>query len=494
MRTATPADPALPDPALPAIGQPDPAHLGRRIREMTAAGRVHAARPLLGALRRMAPASAELSDMEARLLLREGRIPEALAELDAGLARDNGSVVLRISRADARMQAHDVAGAAADAADAVILAPDNAQAKAVLGAILLEMNRPDDARPCLREAVAAEPRNGAFVRAYAIALERTGDAAAASAVLDAGIGHVPGDVGLRTAAIMVAMRQRDFNRAAGLAEAARCDGVADACVFGLRGHALSSLGRHDEAGSAYAEALKLAPEDPYVRHLVIAAGLLPEASRAPGAYLETVFDGYAERFEAHLISLHYRVPGLLRAALLEHCPALAHGAAAGPLLDLGCGTGLLAVVLSDLNVGPLTGVDLSERMLGEARGKALYDTLVHADLEAFLAQDATAWPLVLAADVFCYFGVLDGALAAVHARLQPGGMLMFTLEETDPGDDRPWRLGRQGRFAHGMAYVRDAAARAGFAIRAARREVLRSEAGADVTGMLFVLERVRHDG
>ena len=436
---------------------------------------------------------AELSDMEARLLLREGRIPEALAALDAGLARDGASVALYLSRADARMQADDVAGAAADAADAVILDPGSAQAKAVLGVVLLELGRPEDAEPCLREAVAAEPGRAAFVCAWATALERSGAADTAVSVLDDGIARSPGAVTLRTAAIMVAMRRRDFDRAAELAEAARRAGAADACVFGLRGHALSSLGRHAEANEAYGEALKLAPEDPYVRHLVVAAGMLPQASRAPAPYLETVFDGYAERFEDHLIRLHYRVPGLLRAAVLEHCPALASGEITGPVLDLGCGTGLMAVVLSDLALGPITGVDISEGMLAEARGKGLYAELVHAELEAFLARDTTAWPLVLAADGFCYFGVLDSALALVHARLAPGGMLMFSVEELD-ADQGSWRLGRQGRFAHGMEYVTAAAARAGFAVRAARREVLRTEAQADVPGMLFVLERARHDG
>ena len=39
-----------------------------------------------------------------------------------------------------------------------------------------------------------------------------------------------------------------------------------------------------------------------------------------------------------------------------------------------------------------------------------------------------------------------------------------------------------------------AATAAGFAIRTARHEVLRTEAQADVPGLLFVLERVRHDG
>ena len=492
---------------MPSPAQPDPAMLGRRIRDMIAAGRVHAARPLLGALRRMSPPSTELCDMEARLLLREGRIPEALAELDAGLAVDANSVALRIGRADARMQAHDVLGAAADAAEAVILAPGNAQAKAVLGVVLLEMNRPEDAIPCLRDAVAADPRSTSCVRALGVAMERIGDIQGASAVLAQGIARHPGDVGLRTASIMVAMRQRDFGRAAELAEVARRDGLADASVFGLRGHALSSLGRHEEANAAYAEALKLAPEDPYVRHLVVAAGMLPQATRAPAPYLETVFDGYAQRFEAHLIGLQYRVPGLLRMALLAQFPGLADGTALGPVLDLGCGTGLMAVVLSDLPISGLVGVDVSDGMLAEARAKGLYHTIVHAELEAFLARDTTAWPVMLAADVFCYFGILDVVLALVHARLQPGGTLMFTVEELDdaawsgttagdaaPGNWRGWRLGRQGRFAHRQDYVIQAATAAGFAIRAAQREVLRTEAQSDVPGLLFVLERVRHDG
>ncbi|MCC6718348.1 MAG: methyltransferase domain-containing protein [Acetobacteraceae bacterium] len=508
--------------ATPAAGptRPDPGHLARRIREMIAGGRVHAARPLLGALRRMAPPSAEISDIAGLLLLREGRIPEALAELDAGLALDSTSVALHISRADARMQAQDVLGAAADAAEAVILAPGNAQAKAVLGVVLLEMNRPEDALPCLREAVAAEPRRPAWVRALAAALEQNGDAAGAAAVLDAAIAQCPGDVALRTAAMMTAMRRRDFTAAAELAEAARRQGVADACVFGLHGHALSSLGRHDAASEAYAEALKLAPEDPYVRHLVVSAGLLPQASRAPAPYLETVFDGYAGRFESHLIGLQYRVPGLLRAAVLDRFPALAEAgdAALGPVLDLGCGTGLMAVALSDLKLDRLVGVDISAGMLAEAQDKGLYHSLVHAELEAFLARDTTTWPLILAADVFCYFGVLDDVLPLVHARLPPGGVLMFTVEECDGAQGgaqggaqdgaqdgakdgahqdaggRGWRLGRQGRFAHDADYVARAAIAAGFAVRTVRREVLRTEAQANVPGLLFVLERVRHDG
>jgi predicted TPR repeat methyltransferase len=113
----------------------------------------------------------------------------------------------------------------------------------------------------------------------------------------------------------------------------------------MMGHALSSLGRHGEAGDAYAEALKLGPDDPYVRHLVAASGIVPGAMRAPVDYLRAVFDGYADRFESHIVSLGYRIPGLIRATLLQH-PTIMAGETLGPALDLGCGTGLMAVVLA----------------------------------------------------------------------------------------------------------------------------------------------------
>lgn len=479
--------------------QPDANHLTRRIREMISGGRVHAARPLLGALRKLSPPTAELAELEARLLLREGRLEAALEQLDAAISSAPETLGLRICRADARMQANNIIGAAADAADAVILEPSNAQAKAMLGAILIEMDRPQDALPCLREAVAAEPRRTSYRQALATAQERTGDRMAAATTLDDGIRSNAGDVGLRTAAIMVALRDRSYERAFDLAEAARRDGVADACVFGLQGHALSSLGRHEQAGEAYAEALKLAPEDPYVRHLVAASGIGPQASRAPSEYLETVFDGYAQRFESHLIGLGYRVPGLIRAALMQSLAVMPGASPIGPVLDLGCGTGLMSVVLSDLPLGPWTGVDLSTGMLAEARSKGLYDTLIHADLEQMLAQSDEMWPLILAADVFCYFGDLGGVLGAVHARLQPGGLLAFTVEELDDASmtacdrNRGWRLGRQGRYAHSFDMIAAGVAAAGFDLQVMRREVLRTEAGAPVPGILTVVQRVRHD-
>ncbi len=470
--------------------------LARQVVEMIAAGRTDVARPLLAALCRMAPPSARLAVLSASLAMRDN--PEdARDELDQAIAAEPEHPGLRISRAQLRMELGDPLGAARDAAEAVVLDRANSSAKALLGVLMLELGHIRDARCCLAEAVAAAPDNPWFRAGLAAAEEAAGEPALAAVTLAAGIARAPGRIELRSAAILLSVRRRDFAAAIREAEEVRRLGIADACVFGLMGHAQSSLGRHEEAGDAYREALKLGPNDPYVRHLVAASGFLPGATRAPREYLSTVFDGYAGQFETHLIALGYRIPGLIRAALLEHLEHTAHPQI-GPVLDLGCGTGLLGVVLADLPVGPVTGVDLSERMLAQAAGKGVYADLHHADLADFLANDTSPWRLILAADVLCYFGALQDLLAAVFDRLAPGGLFLFSAEELLPDADGRlpanlrgggWALGRQGRYAHTADYLTGAAEGAGFTIRMLRREIQRFEADAPVDGFLVMLER-----
>jgi predicted TPR repeat methyltransferase len=444
--------------------------LTARIVSLIDSGRTGAARPLLVALRRIAPPSPVLSVLAARLAMREGRLDVAQAELDAAVTATPEHAVLRKCRAELRQEIGDKAGAAADAAEAVILDRQDPSAKALLGVLLLELGRATDAVTCLGEAVAENSAHPAFREGLAVAQQAAGHADAAVATLAEGIAATPGSAALRNAAVLLAVRQRDFDGALRLAEQACSDGIVDACLLGLKGHALSSLGRHAEAADAYAEALKFGPDDAYVRHLVAASGKLPAGVRAHIDYVRTVFDGYADRFDEHLISLGYRVPGLFHGALLEH-PVIQSGERLGPVLDLGCGTGLAAVALSDLPIGPYTGIDVSPQMLAQAAGKQLYKELREIDLVQTLAEDTTRWPLMLAADVLCYCGDLQDLLDCVYQRLDAKGWFVCSLEELLPDKDGAlpgngdWALRRQGRYAHALHYVERVAREVGFAGR-----------------------------
>jgi predicted TPR repeat methyltransferase len=465
-----------------------------RAAQLIEAGRIGAAKPLLAAARALAPPSAELTLVGARMAMAGGAWEAAIQELDPGIAAAPFHAGLRKCRADARQRIGDHEGAARDAAEAVCIEPGDPQAKAILGAAMLGLGRTVDAAACLAEAVAAAPREVGYREALASALEKAGDTDASLAVLADAILVCPGAVSVRNAAVLLCIRRRDFSQAVTIAEKACSIGVADACTFGMKGHALSSLGDHDRAMIAYQDALKLGPEDPYVRHLVVSSGAMPDSKRAPEDYVRTVFDGYADHFESHLISLRYVVPAMIRGLLQDH-PKITAGLPLGPVLDLGCGTGLAALVIADLPVGPITGVDLSPRMLMHAQAKKIYGELRKADIIADLTAHDQRWPLIMAADVLCYFGSLDELLDLVHRRLEPGGWFIFSVEKILPDHDGVvpgnghWALQRQGRYAHDEDYVYEAACGAGYRILRLDHSVLRQEAGVDVPGLLFVIER-----
>ena len=462
--------------------------LARKVDEFVNTGRFAPARALLQALRRKQATPVRVGALAARLAAREGRWQDAASELDSVLALAPGANAARKLRADVRLHLNDRQGAVADAADAVIEDPADAEAKALLGAILVECGQPQDAAICLREALSVLHANPLVWLALARAADASGNPEDGLAVLRAALANLPGRAELHNALLLALIRHRRFPEAVASGRATGAAGLLDATGFGLLGHALSSAGRHNEAADAYREAFKLAPEDPYVAHLVAASGAVAGQDRAPVEYVRTVFDGYAERFESHLISLGYRVPGLIR-QVVQNLLAQRLLAPGADVLDLGCGTGMAALAVADLGLGAMTGVDLSPRMLALAAEKHLYAQLEEADAEAFLARAASPWGLVLAADMLCYLGALDTVLPAISGALAPGGIAVFTLEAQAPAAAPGWSLGRHARFAHGEAYLRTSIAAAGLHLLDLRREALRLEALDPVEGFLVVAQR-----
>lgn len=420
--------------------------------------------------------------LRAEAMLQLHRLEEAEDAADAALAVATEDASLRRLRARIRLARGHHAAAAEDAATAVMAAPADLAGRMLLAAALLEEGRHDEAIWFLGEALRANPANPLLQARLGQAFMRAGRHAAAAELLEHCERTAPWTPGISALRAQAALLADDAPEAERLARAALARGMVDGAVHSVLAHALVSQNRLDEAGPHFAAAARLAPSSSYLAHLAAATGGTAQ-DRAPGGYIAALFDGYAPHFEASLLGLGYRVPGLIRRAVERLLPAVAAGEAPlGPVLDLGCGTGLVGVALSDLLHGPLTGVDLSRRMLEQAAGKGIYATLRQADLATVLGEGGGTYALITAADVFCYLGELGETLALCRQRLAPGGLLLFSLERAAPGAG--WRLGSAGRYAHAPDYLAASLAGAGLQVLECRDEALRRDGEAGVPGLL----------
>lgn len=284
-------------------------------------------------------------------------------------------------------------------------------------------------------------------------------------------------------------RRADYAR--GLLEAgehdAACDLMADAMALAPQwaagwfrlGEMCEGAGRGAAAVEAYARALALDGSDRLGAALKLEL-LGGEKAAMPAAFIETLFDQYADGFEESLLAkLDYRAPRLLFAAL-EAAKALP----AAKALDLGCGTGLMGERLRP-HVGRLEGMDLSGRMLAKASAKGIYDNLIHRDLAS--GDLGSGYDLAVAADVMMYVGSLENVFSALNAALLPGGWIAFSAEKSPRADGLELRESR--RYAHGESLVAEALRNAGFHLQTMETAMIRLDRGQAIDGLIVVARR-----
>ena len=245
--------------------------------------------------------------------------------------------------------------------------------------------------------------------------------------------------------------------------------------------------------------------------------------KPPVSHVKSLFDQYADHYDEHMVNkLSYILPEIMAdwifkfslnqtktfesAAAIWESPRL-------KILDLGCGTGLMAQALINKSLQKLEihGVDLSPNMLELAREKGVYQSVSCEDILDYLntACESKQWDGVMAADVLNYFGDLFDLFQKVKKALKPGGWFCFSVEVADfefvsslvgDTDSAPkegiregklvegetgWILQSTGRYTHNQTYVKNSIENAQLHLISQETFQARTQAGEKVLQRVF---------
>jgi predicted TPR repeat methyltransferase len=244
------------------------------------------------------------------------------------------------------------------------------------------------------------------------------------------------------------------------------------------------LSQHDAAIAAFRAARDLDPEDRHGASLHLMQLGAEALASMPSAYVQTLFDQYAPRFEAALVGdLDYRGPALLFKAVLSVRASDKKPAFFKRAIDLGCGTGLAAGAFAK-HVDRFIGIDLSPRMIEKSRATGFYAELeVNDALRGLQNKPDASAELILAADVMVYVADLAPVLREAARVLVAGGVLAFTTE-THGGEGVI--IGAGLRYAHSAADVRAAVASAGLQVAQLEELWARKEDNIPAPGLVAV--------
>lgn len=244
--------------------------------------------------------------------------------------------------------------------------------------------------------------------------------------------------------------------------------------------AYCTLGEPEKAVQIFEDWLKEEPDNPVARHMLAACSGEAVPPRAADAYVEKIFDDFAASFDSKLAKLSYRAPALVAAVLADSGIEAAKGL---DVLDAGCGTGLCGPLVAPY-ARRLVGIDLSGRMLAQAKEKNVYHELVKGELTSYLRDHPDMFDVIVSADTLVYFGGLEDVITGAAVSLRSDGSFIFTVEETtDAEATSDYCIGPHGRYSHRRAYVERLLANAGLRSYMVQAE-LRMEAGAPVEGLV----------
>jgi len=176
---------------------------------------------------------------------------------------------------------------------------------------------------------------------------------------------------------------------------------------------------------------------------------------------DTDASGYAEKVRGLLGESPY-----LRASLRLFAE-LVHGAAGGPVVDVGCGPGYVTSHLHDAGVDAF-GIDLSPELIAIARRDypdCRFEVGTMTDLE--LAEDSVAGVLAFWSVIHVPDQAVPGVFEQFRRVLRPGDRCSSAFTSVTRHDARP-RATRVARSTLRVTTARRARSQTGFAMRGSR--------------------------
>ncbi|MBP9722055.1 MAG: tetratricopeptide repeat protein [Gammaproteobacteria bacterium] len=272
------------------------------------------------------------------------------------------------------------------------------------------------------------------------------------------------------------------------------------------GSVYQKLRDHQKAIEYYTQASRINPNNETCKYLIASLksglnldlNLEHNPNQAPTEYIETLFDSYAKNFEDELINqLNYKTPELLYNLFIKYNKKNNLN-----ILDLGCGTGLIGQNFKPVTK-TITGVDISQNMLGYAEQKNIYTKLVKSDIEQYLLSysnsnskfkfnlDSEKIDLIILADVLVYYGDLTSIFNNIHNNLAESGYLLFSLESLESeseSESENYRLNNTGRYTHNWNYVKRIL-EPHYSVIVVKSTILRTQGEQQVSGVICLARK-----
>lgn len=233
----------------------------------------------------------------------------------------------------------------------------------------------------------------------------------------------------------------------------------------------------------FREALRIQPLNESIAYTVNALSQNQKLLSAPPDYIQSLFDAYADHYDAHLLNaLDYKIPNVFQKMLTPFLP----NEKKLDILDIGCGTGLTGMLFKT-HAQTLTGVDLSSKMIDVAREKQIYDVLIVNNLSTFLENKIEHFDVILAGDVLVYMGDLDHLFSLINSALRPSGLFIFNTEQ---GENENYKMNQSGRFSHQRTYLEKCASDHQFKIISYQKSITRLQNRKPVYGHVYILKKI----